>query len=141
MGRFRDGNNPVTLVRIKNASKRMKRRQILEVSQFFELVQYLAEPYRTMVMVAQCTGLRISEILGLQWGDFDFEKHTFLVQRSSVGGRTDEVKTEYSKDYVPLDLRLEELLLTVASLMVLFMRSTCPLVHGWLCLVSLCSIP
>ncbi len=48
---------------------------------------------------------------GLQWGDFDLEKHTFLVQRSSVGGRIDEVKTEYSKDYVPLDLRLEELLL------------------------------
>ena len=69
------------------------------------------EPYRTMVMVAQCTGLRISEILGLQWGDFNFEDHTFLVQRSSVGGRIDEVKTEYSKDYVPLDPRLEELLL------------------------------
>ena len=105
------GKNPVTLVRIKNASKRMKRPQILEVSQFFELLKHLAEPHRTMVMVAQCTGLRISEILGLQWGDFDFENHTFLVQRSSVGGRIDEVKTEYSKDYVPLDLRLEELLL------------------------------
>jgi len=71
------GKNPVTLVRIKNASKRMKRPQILEVSQFFELLKHLAEPYRTMMMVAQCTGLRISEILGCQWGDFDFEKHTF----------------------------------------------------------------
>lgn len=60
-----------------------------------------------MVMVAQCKGHRISEILGLQWDDFDFENHTFRVQRSSVGGRIDEVKTEYSKDYVPLDLRLE----------------------------------
>ena len=49
------GKNPVTLVRIKNASKRMKRPQILEVSQFFELLKHLAEPYRTMVMVAQCT--------------------------------------------------------------------------------------
>jgi integrase len=49
-------------------------------------------------MVAQCTGLRISEILGLQWGDFDFEAHTFMVQRSSVvSGRVDAVKTEYSK--------------------------------------------
>jgi integrase len=44
-------------------------------------------------------------------GDFDFEAHTFMVQRSSVGGRIDEAKTEYSKDYVPLDPRLEELLL------------------------------
>ncbi len=105
------GKNPVTLVRVKNASKRMKRPQILEVAQFFELLKHLGEPYRTMVMVAQCTGLRISEILGLQWGDFDFGKHTFMVQRSSVGGRVDDVKTEYSRDFVPLDLRLEELLL------------------------------
>src|ERR1035441_7241414 len=46
------------------------------------LLKQLAEPYRTMVMVAQCTGLLISEILGLQWGDFNFEDHTFLGQRS-----------------------------------------------------------
>jgi integrase len=75
------GKNPVTLVRVKNASKRLKRPQILEVAQFFEMLKHLAEPYRTMVMVAQCTGLRISEILGLQWGDFNFEDHTFMVQR------------------------------------------------------------
>ena len=105
------GKNPVALVRIKDASKRLKRPQILEVGQFFEMLKHLPEPYRTMVMVAQCTGLRISEILGLKWGDFDFEAHTFLVQRSFVGGRIDAVKTEYSKDFVPLDLRVEELLL------------------------------
>lgn len=104
------GKNPVALVRVKNASKRLKRPQILEVGQFFEMCKHLGEPYRTMVMVAQCTGLRISEILGLQWGDFDFEAHTVLVQRSFVGGRVDAVKTEYSKDHVPLDARLEELL-------------------------------
>ena len=34
-----------------------------------------------------------------------------LVQRSVVGGRVDEVKTEYSKDDVPLDPRLAEVLL------------------------------
>jgi integrase len=69
------------------------------------MLKHLPEPYRTMVMVAQCMGLRISEILGLRWGDFDFEAHTFMVQRL-VGGRVDAVKTEYSKDYVPLDPRL-----------------------------------
>ena len=86
------GKNPVALVRVKNASKRLKRPQILEVAQFFEMLKHLAEPYRTMVMVAQCTGLRISEILGLQWGDFDFEAHTFMVQRSVVSGRVDAVR-------------------------------------------------
>ena len=105
------GKNPITLVRVKNASKRLKRPQILEVQQFFEILKHLSEPYRTMVMVAQCTGLRISEILGLQWGDFDFDARTFLVQRGVVSGRVDEVKTEYSKDYIPLDKRLQQLLL------------------------------
>jgi polar amino acid transport system permease protein len=64
-----------------------------------------------MVIFAQCTGLRISEILGLQWGDFDFENGTALVQRSFVGGRVDAVKTEYSQDHFPLDPLLIELLL------------------------------
>jgi len=67
--------------------------------------------YRTMVLVAQCLGLRVSEILGLQRGDFNFEGRTVLVQRSVVGGRVDDVKTEYSKDEVPLDPRLADVLL------------------------------
>jgi integrase len=104
------GKNPVSLVRVKNASKRLKRPRILEVGQFFELLKHLSEPYRTMVLVAQCLGLRVSEILGLQWGDFNFEERTVLVQRSIVGGRVDDVKTEYSKDEVPLDPRLAEVL-------------------------------
>jgi hypothetical protein len=29
---------------------------VLEVGQFFDLLKHLADPYRTMVMVAQCTG-------------------------------------------------------------------------------------
>ena len=64
------GKNPVSLVRVKNGSKRLKRPRVLEVDEFFELLKHLGEPYRTMVLVAQCLGLRISEILGLQWGDF-----------------------------------------------------------------------
>ena len=105
------GKNPVALVRVRDSSKRLKRPKILEVDQFFEMAKHLVEPYRTMVIFAQCTGLRISEILGLQWGDFDFENGTALVQRSFVGGRVDAVKTEYSQDHFPLDPLLIELLL------------------------------
>jgi integrase len=109
------GKNPVALVRVKDASKRLKRPKVLEVGQFVEMLKYLVEPYRTMVIFAQCTGLRISEILGLQWSDFNFEDRTALVQRSYVGGRVDAVKTEYSKDHFPLDPRLAELLLNWRS--------------------------
>jgi integrase len=56
------------------------------------------EPWRTMVQIAQSLGLRVSEIAALQWDDFDFDKHQFLVQRSFMNGRVDDVKTEYSQD-------------------------------------------
>ncbi len=39
-----------------------------------------------MVIVAQCLGLRVSEIAALQWEDFDFERQQLLVQRSIVNG-------------------------------------------------------
>ena len=106
------GKNSVSLVRVKNASKRLKRPRVLDVAEYFELLKHLNEPHRTMVLVAQCLGLRVSEILGLQWGDFSFENRSVLVQRSVVGGRVDDVKTEYSKDDVPLDARLAEALLS-----------------------------
>jgi len=105
------GKNPVSLVRVKNGSKRLKRPRVLDVDEFFELLKHLGEPYRTTVLVAQCVGLRVSEILGLQWGDFNFEDRSVLAQRSVVGGRVDDVKTEYSRDDVPLDARLAEVLL------------------------------
>ena len=56
------------------------------------------------------TGLRVSEIMALKWGDF--EALTLLVQRAIEHGRVDEVKTEYSRDHVPLDVGLAQLLLS-----------------------------
>ncbi len=63
-----------------------------------------------MVLVAGCLGLRVSEILALRWADFDFEGLTAMVQRSIVHGHVGDVKTEYSRDRVPLDPALVEAL-------------------------------
>jgi len=82
------------LVRVKNCTKRLKRPRVLTVEEFYKLLPFLEEPYRTMVITAQCLGLRVSEIVALRWSDFDFEKLTLLVQRSAVKARVDEVKTE-----------------------------------------------
>ena len=109
------GKNPISLVRVKNSSKRLKRPRILTVEQFTSMLPHLPEPYRTMVVIAQCLGLRVSEIMGLQWGDFDFKERTLLVERSVVHGQVDEVKTEYSRDHVPLDSRLAESVLAWRS--------------------------
>src|SRR5260370_15931534 len=63
-----------------------------------------------MCVVAGCLGLRISEVLGLQWGDFDWEKHQVQIRRSWVYGHVGEPKTENSRRPMPLDLALEKVL-------------------------------
>jgi integrase len=78
-----------------------------------------------MVLIAGCLGLRAGEIVGLQWGDFDFDKSTLLVQRSVVHGRVDDVKTEYSRDFVPL---APELAVEILK----FRERSYPTEEGWL---------
>jgi integrase len=112
---FTEKRNPIALVRIKGGSKRRQRPTILTVDQFETIVAMLKKPCQTMVYIAQCLGLRVSEIAALQWDDFDFDKNQLLVQRSFVSGRVDDVKTEYSQDYVPLHPALTEIVLTWAK--------------------------
>jgi integrase len=94
--------NPMELVRVKNASKRLQRPSILTAEEFHAMLAHVREPYRTMVLIAGCLGLRAGEIVGLKWVDFDFDRSTLLVQRGVVHGHVDDVKTEYSRDSVPL---------------------------------------
>jgi integrase len=59
------GRNPMELVEVKGAIKPTKKAAVLTVEQFYLILGLLPEPYRTMVLVALCTGLRIEEILAL----------------------------------------------------------------------------
>jgi len=68
-----------------------------------KVILLLPQPYRTMVVVAQCTGLRAEEVLALEWQDIDFENLSMRVVRAVVHGRVKIVKTEYSEDDLPLD--------------------------------------
>ena len=121
---FTEKRNPISLVRVKGGSKRRRRPTILTVEEFEIIIGLLNEPCRTMVYIAQCLGLRVSEIAALRWDDFDFDKNQLLVQRSFVDGRTDEVKTEYSQDYVPLHPSLSEIVLE-------WSKEAVPTEEGW----------
>jgi integrase len=103
--------NPMHLVRVKGSTKRLKTPRVLTPDEFRLVLPFVQEPYRTMVLIAGCLGLRVSEIVGLQWGDFCFDDLTLLIQRSVVHGRVGDVKTEYSRDTIPLDSALVEALL------------------------------
>jgi integrase len=120
-----DRRNPISMVRVKDSTKRRKRPMILTVESFEAVVARLREPYRTMVLVAQCLGLRVSEITALKWEDLEVEARQLLVQRSVVNGRVDDVKTEYSRDHVPIHESLLEVLLAWAD--------SCPATEdGWM---------
>jgi len=101
--------NPVDLVR--QSRKRLKTPRVLTPVEFKALLGELSEPYRTMVTTIACLGLRISELLGLQWGDVDFENLTVRIQRSVVEGKVNLTKTEASESTLPLDPALAEALL------------------------------
>ncbi len=102
--------NPLELVKLKGTSKRMKKPQILAPEKFQELVSRLHEPYKTMVIVAMCTGMRVSEVLALRWEHIDFGAGAMLVQQGVVNGRIGRVKTEASNDYIPLDPEFAQIL-------------------------------
>jgi integrase len=95
--------NPMDLVEVKGISKRKKRPRVLQVKDAWQILDALVQPYRTIALIGLCFGLRISEILGLGWTDFDFKRSVVLIQRSAVGKRLNKLKTEYSQDEVPIE--------------------------------------
>jgi integrase len=116
--------NPMELVEIKGISKRIRKPLILTPDQFWALVLLIPDRYRTMVMVAQCLGLRVSEILVLKWSDIDFDHLAIRVTRAVVHGRINRAKTEYSDDELPLHPDFSALLVD--------WRSRCPAsADGW----------
>lgn len=64
--------NPMALVEVKNASKRLSKPRTMTIEEFHRLSSILTEPYRTMASVGVCLGLRWSELAGLQWRDIDW---------------------------------------------------------------------
>jgi len=89
--------NPMSLVTVKGASKRIRQPRSLTVEQFRLLVSHLKEPFGTMALVCICFGLRISECLALRWSDVDWLNRLLRVERGIVEQNVDDVKTDESR--------------------------------------------
>ncbi len=102
--------NPMSLLKLKGLTKRVKQPRALSVEELQSLWTHLDEDTRTMSMVDASLGLRASELLGLRWEDFDWKGLRVKIQRSWVYGRVEAVKTEGSEKWLPLDSNLVDIL-------------------------------
>jgi len=103
--------NPMQLIEVKGISKRRKKPLILTIEQYYQVLGLLPQPYRTMVVVSQCLGLRAEEVLALHWTDVDFDHLLIRISRAVVHGRVKTVKTECSEDELPLNADFARILL------------------------------
>ena len=98
--------NPMELVRVRGASKRMRKPHSQNVEEFESFMQYLGEPFRTIALACVCFGLRISECLALKWSDVDRLNGKLHIERGIVRQHVDDVKTPGSEKLMPIDPRL-----------------------------------
>jgi len=100
--------NPIDLVVVKGATKRIRKPRSLTVEQFQRLVAFLRAPFNTMALVSVCLGLRVSELLALMWGDVDWLGAKLNIERGIVKQIVDDVKTDSSRKSLAIDQELLE---------------------------------
>lgn len=93
--------NPMSLVRVKGR-RRVIEKVVLTPEQMLIVRENLEDPYLLMAELACYLGLRICEVLGLMWDDFDPTAKTLSIRRSAVDGVVADVKSEASRDVIPL---------------------------------------
>jgi integrase len=88
--------------------KRGKRRHkpFIRPEQFAMLVELIREPYATMVYVAVYTGLRVSELIGLKWGDI--HENSITIDERYCRGDWGEPKSDASNTTIPVNGKVIE---------------------------------
>jgi integrase len=119
--------NPIDFVSVKKGANKKERKTKLTPEQFQFMMKDPDIPLHVKVIcaVAALTGLRISEVLGLDWEtSIDFVNKKVNIVRSYTCGRVDDPKTDNSKEPVPMSEQLEHILCEWKEAM--------PVIGGWL---------
>ncbi len=102
----REESNPLRFVRCKTMSD--YEAVILSPEQAFAILVGLPDPEKTLTLLAASTGLRISECLGLQWQDVNFNGSLIHVRRTWTCGKVGLPKSKSSQAPVPMHSLLAE---------------------------------
>jgi integrase len=96
---------------IRNAPRRAREKRPFESWQQIEAVAAKLGPvYGPMIVFAAATGLRPSELFGLERRDVDREAGVVFVRRAYANGRLKQTKTRLSTRAVPLQAKVLEAL-------------------------------
>jgi integrase len=106
---FFAGDNPATGVELPE-KKAVREKHILLPEQISPLLAALKEPVRTMVLVGVLTGLRIGEILALDWKNVDFNSSEIRVEQACYRGLIGTPKTKGSRRTLPMPEALKDAL-------------------------------
>ena len=89
--------------------KAVREKVKLTVQQTAQLLAALKLDVRLICMAALFCGLRISEVLGLQWRDVDWDAGRFRIRRRFYRGDLDELKSTKARRDVPMGYLVDEL--------------------------------
>jgi integrase len=93
-------SNPVLGVR--RPHKKVVRPKItLKPSQIQQILEWLDEPHRTIVLVDAITGMRASELLALKWSDVHFERGLLSIRQSYYRGNFGPPKNRSNERTIP----------------------------------------
>jgi integrase len=101
--------NPITAVR--QSGKRTTVPVILDAAEIHRLFGELALRERAMIVCDALTGIRRSELMGLQWQDLDFLGRRINIARSVVDQAINGCKTEASRKPVVMDEYIAQVLI------------------------------
>lgn len=109
--------DPTIAVKCPNASEG-SRRELTNAETAAALAIGFSHPRGIIILILYYTGMRIGEVLGLQWKDIDFGTRSIHVQRdiSLKTGQVDTLKSTASDRHIPIPSELYTVLDRVRSI-------------------------
>lgn len=98
--------NPVEGIRLPKPRVGKRSKPFITPEQFPALLSMISEPYATMVFVALYTGLRVSELIGLKWGDV--LQDSITIDERYCRGDWGAPKSEASNTTIPVNAAVIE---------------------------------
>lgn len=100
---------------VRQSAKRERNPDVLTAEEISSIIKRLSPFNQTLVFLAASTGLRFSELRGLQWQDVDLAAGVLNLKRGVVKNHVTEMKNKSSRKPVPLHPAVVESLLDLGK--------------------------